>query len=142
MRRIGLFLLAVVMMAGCGGGSEPDPVDQDYSGVWTMTITGVDNVVAPCGTSDVVPGDTDVNSISLDQNGSAVTAILTLNFGTLAGAGTVTKTDIKLTMLENDGAALLIQGMALDDNTASGTWKWVCNGITFDTVIATFTMSK
>ncbi len=142
MMRIAMVVLAVVTMAGCGGGGDPDVTGQDFSGDWTLTVTGVANVDSPCGATDVQIGATSVNTMTISQNGSALYATLTLNYGTLAGAGTATETGFKLTLLQDGGAALIIDATALDANSATGTWKRACEEVTYSTVIATFTMTK
>lgn len=73
MKKIGLFLLAVVLavgVAGCGGGgSDPDPFD--FNGTWTISYVVVASTVP-----GIPPGRVTTGVAAVAQSGNAITLTL------------------------------------------------------------------
>ena len=116
MKRIGLFLLAVVLMVGMAGCHKgDDDKDYDFNGTWSAFSTIVSSNLPgfPVGTQGT-------DTIVITQSGTTISGVMD---GDMLLSGTCDPSKGTFSMTGNAGAA--IYGMAMqkeDADTLSGTF--------------------
>ncbi|MHB8836712.1 MAG: hypothetical protein ACYC9Y_13560 [Candidatus Methylomirabilia bacterium] len=114
MKRIGLFLLAVVMVVGLAGCSKDDPYD--FNGRWMVASQITKN---PCGYG-AVQGE-----IRIAQSGGTV--IVGIPDGNQVGSGTCDEKagTILFDVPSSSGGVVRWDGRGIDENTMTGSRKIV-----------------
>jgi hypothetical protein len=150
MKKIGLFLLAIVMVSGMAGCGDTDSVGDepfDFSGSWKMVYTVTGNVTTPCGTTADRVGRTASATVVIVQDGAAITISGTvlnsapdLIHGTYVGIADAT--EFNVTSARGAAGTYVMLGNKQGGNSIAGVVKAVCNGTTYDTALIAFSMNK
>jgi hypothetical protein len=119
MKKVGLFLLAVVMvgMVGCSGGSDggSDGGNYDFNGTWSASSTVVESNL-----SDYPVGTNGADTLVITQSGTAISGVLD---GTYSLSGTCDPGSGSFSMTGKAGSATWEVTMQKEDaDTLSGTF--------------------
>lgn len=152
MKKIGLFLLAIVTMAGiagCGGQDDIAIESFDMNGNWQMVYTVVGNVATSCGATDERVGRTGSAAVTITENGAVVTVNVAgtlINFGAdvplTAYVGPATAKEFKVTAARGSVASLVMFGSKQGGDSMAGVIKAACNGVTYDEALIAFSLNK